>query len=428
MTDALTWKSLSSNQIRHKQGELLLSLLKHSFSNVPYYKKIIAPEITSSNPKDIYSLIKTIPLLTKNIIRDNSEDLLAKNICNKDVTINMSGGSTGEPVEFYQDKYYKSWNIYANKLVFNEMLGKEMGEREINLWGSERDIYKGSISLQEKIQNFLYNRIFLNSFRLSEQLMEEYAAIINRYKPKSIWTYVESIYTLSNYIKEKGIEIYSPDIIISTAGTLYPEIRLSVEEVFGCKVYNQYGSREVGPVACQCKEQSQLHIFPWSHYIEILDSKGETVDIGQEGNIVITCLTNFSMPLIRYSIGDKAIRGTGTCKCGRNTADIAQVQGRNIEQLLSLSGELIHGQYFIKQLVHKPWIKKFQIIQEAEDRVLNKIVTSKTPPKNDLNEIVEREKLLLGEEMNVTFEFVDEIESSDSGKYMYIISKISHDL
>jgi len=209
---------------------------------MPYYKKLFDQVKLIKNGNVVLKNFTKTPPLTKNDIKRNYDQLLSpkwKELGGKEST---SGGSTGETVTVVHGTGYRALNLYANKLYFNNMLGKEMGEKEINLWGSKRDIARGSIGFKAKVTNYLYNRVFLNSYILTRENLDEFTKKINLSQPKSILCYVESVYELAKYIKKNKKTIYSPDLIIATAGTLYPQIREYVEEVFHTKVYNQYGS------------------------------------------------------------------------------------------------------------------------------------------------------------------------------------------
>jgi phenylacetate-CoA ligase len=60
-------------------------------------------------------------------------------------------------------------------------------------------------------------------------------------------------------------------------------------------------------------------VAPWGNYLEVVDAGGWALPAGEEGQIVITCLTNYAMPLIRYAIGDAgSLAPAGTCICGRD--------------------------------------------------------------------------------------------------------------
>ena len=94
-------------------------------------------------------------------------------------------------------------------------------------------------------------------------------------------------------------------------------MRADIEEAFGTKVYNFYGSREVSNLAGECKK-GLMHTFDFWNYLEVLDDNNQPVKEGEEGKVVVTNLVNYSMPLIRYEIGDLALRGPAQCTCGNN--------------------------------------------------------------------------------------------------------------
>jgi phenylacetate-CoA ligase len=421
----LQWDNFSEKEVNQKQEKLLEDILLYSYQQIPYYKKIFDQiDLISNNQVDL-DMFNQIPILTKDMIRENFNDLLAPNWKELGGEENTSGGSTGEPVKFIQGKNYKAWNYYASKLYYNKMLGKEMGEKEANIWGSERDILRGNIGLDAKITNFLYNRIFLNSFTLTEEKLFSFVEKINKFKPKSMWCYVESLFELAKFIKENNLKIHSPEIIISTAGTLTPEVRDFVEEVFETKVYNQYGSREVGPIACQCKEHKNMHTFPWANYVEIVDEKNKPVKPSEEGYVLVSTLTNKCMPLIRYKIGDMAIKAkSNKCTCGRNTAKIKEVTGRVISHFYNNDGTKVHGQYFIHLFYFQDWVKKFQVLQEEYDKVVCRVVKEKEPNQEDIKKIENKIKKVMGENCQVEFSFVKGINPSKSGKYLYTISRV----
>lgn len=405
------------DEIRRYQEEKLKKLLSHAYTNVPYYHRILPEaEVTNNGEVNLENFDK-IPILTKDIIRKEGENLYSKDYKSRKPYENTSGGSTGEPVKFIQDKLYWQMNI-ANKFYFNRLLGKDIGEKEINLWGSERDIIRNTLSLKEKITNQLYNRTFLNAYKMDEYKLREVVSEINRVKPVSIWVYVESIDLLARFIKDNDLKVYSPKCIITTAGTLFPEIREKVETVFECPVYNQYGSREVGPIAVECNYKQGLHCFPWSQKLEL---------IGEEElkDIIVTDLTNYSMPLIRYGIGDIGESSDSQiCKCGRPTLFFKDIKGRITDTFINKNGTAIYGAYFRHALFGVEWVKKYQIVQKDYDFILYRIVKSGDIRENDLKKITDFVKRIMGDNCKVEFEFVDEIELSKSGKYRYTISEV----
>jgi len=213
---------------------------------------------------------------------------------------------------------------------------------------------------------------------------------------------------------------------MTSAGTLHPFIREKIETAFQCKVFNRYGSREVGDIASECEAHAGLHVFSSGNYIEIVDDQGHPVPNGVEGNILVTNLYNYAMPLIRYSIGDRGVLSRSeSCVCGRHGQILERITDRNVEMFRKRDGTLVDGLFFNHFLYYKDWVKKFQVVQKDYERVVFKIQrTNKEYQEAELEEIREKTRVVMGEECEVTFEFVDDIPPSRSGKYSYTISEI----
>lgn len=410
--------------IRELSEGKLKRILLHAHRNVPYYRRILTEvDIVTGNEVKLENFCN-IPLLTKEIIREEGESLLSQDYKSRKPYDNTSGGSTGEPARFVQDTEYDQWNI-ATKIYFNAVLGKQPGQAELKLWGSDRDIIEGNLTAKDRIINFLFNRKFFNSYRFDDDHIKQLVALNNRHKPVAYWSYMESAFELANFLLRSKLDFHPPKFVISTIGPLTEEVKDRIETGMRCKVYNQYGSREVGAVACQCKEQQGLHTFPWWNYVELLNDKGQTVDEG-EGNVVVTTFHNFSMPLIRYDIGDVAVSGGYECPCGRNTFQLKKVIGRTLGYFRKADGSLVHSHFIVQALFFRGWIKKFQAIQDQLDRVLIRVELRgrEKAPKEDMDDITRKIKILMGEACKVDFEFVGSISASASGKYVYTLCKV----
>jgi phenylacetate-CoA ligase len=168
-----------------------------------------------------------------------------------------------------------------------------------------------------------------------------------------------------------------------------------------------------------------MHTFPWWNYIEILNEQGKTVQ-NQEGRVVVTTLHNYSMPLIRYDIGDVAVAGGWGCDCGRNTMLLKKVVGRTLGYFKKADGSLAHSHFIVQAVFFRNWIKRFQIIQDEIDHVLIKVQLNENTEanKSDIEDITKKTKILMGESCKVDFDFVDEIHRSASGKFVYTLCKV----
>ncbi len=418
------WEFKHSSEILELQQQQLTRLLRHSFNNVPYYRRVLSEAGIIKGAEVKLENFQRVPVLTKDIIRKERDNLHSSDLQNRKPYENTSGGSTGEPVRFVQDAQYDDWNI-ATKLYFNAVLGKALGEPEIKLWGSDRDIIEGNLSARDRVINFLYNRKFFNCYRFGEKEIRKLVEMNNRFGPVAYWSYMESALELARYLAEHDVQFRPPRFVISTIGPLTEEVRNKIETHMRCKVYNQYGSREVGAIACECKEQRGLHLFPWWNYVEIIDSQGNPVKEG-EGRVLVTTLRNYSMPLIRYEIGDVAVLGAADCPCGRGTPLLRKVVGRTLGYFRKADSSLVHSHFLVQALFFRDWIKRFQIIQECIGRIVIRVQITEgmQPNREDMDDIIKKTKMLMGQECQVDFDFVDEIKRSPSGKFVYTVCNV----
>lgn len=410
-------------ECRELQKDLLFNILKYAIKNVPYYRIIAENEDITISRNGVFEDIRKFPILTKQNLRNDFNDLKSetyKGKCYKDT----SGGSTGEPVLFLQDLSYKE-ELKGSKIFFYEWAGREDGEKMIKLWGSVRDILQGSQGVEGWIAKNLLNVRFLNSFQMTEDDIKNFVEVINKERPIIIEAYIGSIYELAKFIKTNKLDVFSPKGVLTSAGTLYPEVRKLVEEVFNAKVYNRYGSREVGDMACSCEKDERLHLNIFNHHIEILNEALKPCKPGEIGQIYVTTLNNHVMPLIRYQIGDVAVPAKNEqCSCGRGLPLIEKVVGRTTERFKKRDGSMISGAFFFMILFYKDWINKFQIIQKDYDLIEYNIEKRGEPKSSDLDEIRKNVRIVMGVSCTVKFNFVDEIKPTKSGKHLYAVCEI----
>ncbi|QNL97875.1 phenylacetate--CoA ligase family protein [Treponema sp. Marseille-Q4132] len=419
---AKPFRSYSTNI--SERNLLLYKLCTYAMEHVPYYKRLKDQLHIMLMPETIETGILQFPILTKKIIRTEGSNLYTDEPIPFDV--DTSGGSTGEPVEIHRDRRLK---LYDANTYFMTYGGYELGDKFLVLWGSERDIIKGTIGIRAKIINkFVRRSKFVNSFLLSDKGMEDCVALINRWKPKVIRAYVQSVYELAQYIDNNKVEVYSPKCIITSAGTLYPEWKLYIEKIFNCPVINQYGSREVDGIAIGCTFDNHLHCNMFTNYVEIANEKGERFPAGKDGNILVTNLLNYAMPLIRYEIGDVGVLESSTvCKCGRNTPLLRSVKGRTVHIFKTKDGKKIDGEYFTHLFYGKKWVKRFQVIQKSYEIIELHIELTNgyiEPNKEDIADIEEKIRLTMGKGCKILVMLEDIIQPLKSGKYLYTISEI----
>jgi len=407
-------------QLLEIQRLRLSELIRYAREHVPYYRATYTnPDLINEHGMVEMDEFHGLPFLGKAELRDQFPALQSTEHRNRHTFENSSGGSTGEPVRFIQDRFYREADIAATLFLF-KMAGKELGDPELKLWGSERDILEGSIGHRERLENWLYNRTLVNSFRMDEFRMQSLAAAWNKSKPLVVWSYVDSIFEFARFVKRENMTLVPPKAIITTAGTLDEHIRSVIESTFNTSVLNQYGSREVGVLGCEEPNVTGLRLFEWKHYVEVIDEDGRPCAAGKEGDIVVTCLENFSMPLIRFKIGDR-----GVLSNDKPLRRLSSVTGRITDHFVCRDGTIIHGEYFSHLFYFKDWVKRFQIVQTDYDRVTCFIVLQHDPVASDIADIESRIQAVMGRKCEVRFNSVEDIQPSKSGKFLYTRCEVS---
>lgn len=428
LLDFERWQWFDRDQLQSLQQYRLDCLLRHAFRHVPYYHEILRSSGVMDNAGNAdLACFHRIPLLDKGTIRARYTDLTSDDIADRTWHKSTSGGSTGEPITLLHDSDCRMAGA-ALKILNDTWSGFSQGEKKVILWGSERDLLVGKETLRVYLSRLLRNELWLNSYMMTNTEMLRFVEAINTFKPKQILAYVESIYELALFIERRGLRVHRPGSILTSAGTLLDHMKDKIETIFGAPTFNRYGSREVGDIACECEQHMGLHVSGLSHLVEILRGDGTPAAPEEEGEIVITLLTNYAMPLVRYRIGDTGSWHKGPCSCGRSWPLLARVTGRVTDNFMTKDGGLIYGGRFRQLLFHHDWIRKFQIIQEDLDLFRIRLVPHGNSDgelrTREIQDITENIRLIMGRECRVEFEFVQDIQPSASGKYLHTISRV----
>jgi len=150
--------------------------------------------------------------------------------------------------------------------------------------------------LKSRLRNKILTRyLVLDTSSMTEELLGQYAKELKSYKPKILLAYTNSLVMLANYIKDHGIGDIRPKGIVCTCEVLTPEYRKLIESVFGCKVFDRYGSREVSVIASECDRHEGMHINADNLFLEF-SRDGRNVASGETGEILITDLRNYGCP------------------------------------------------------------------------------------------------------------------------------------
>lgn len=392
------------------QRERLAELLRHAYQTTPYYRELLKTEASD---------ISQVPPLEKQDVRDQLERLCSEAFSQEQRIKNATGGSTGTPLVFYQDRNY--WNQRnLSVYYFDRWAGWDFGEPQLIIWGAPADL-KGDEHWKHRLNNFWRNQHWLDGFHLTDEKMHAAFERMEHYHPQTILSYPSSLYQFATFLSENSlIPRQQLKGIISSAEMLHPHHRALAEDVFNTQVHNRYGGREVGLIAMECAE-GRMHINCRDLYLEI-DSPDPYNDPGE---ILITQLNNYAMPFIRYRIGDIGRLSREVCPCGNELPVLAELFGRTTATFRTRTDTLIHGGYFTRQFYGIDGVNQFQIIQETLKHCVLKLVVNERWTDATRSYLVRNIQKAIGGEVIITIEFVEEIPLPTSGKREYTISKLT---
>jgi len=419
---------LGRDAVRELQDDKLRRLVRHAYRNVPYYRKRM--QEAGLKPEDIRGQgdLYKLPFLTKADVRAHLYfDIMSENHDKSQVLRVTTSGSTGEPFVCYADRAQLEFR-WAATLRAQEWTGYRFGDPTVRLWHQTIGMSKSQVA-KERADAILSNRTFIPVFELSDENLESMIAIIREKEPVLLDGYAEALDFLAHYIKGRGGLSARPRAIMSSAQTLPLTSRRLIEEAFGCKVFDKYGSREFSGIAYECEAHAGHHVVAEGYIVEILRD-GEPVKPGETGEVVITDLNNYCMPFIRYRIGDlaEAMDPEATCACGRGAPRVGAIEGRVQSIIQGEGGRYLPGTFFahyLKEFDHA--IKRFQVIQEERDAIRFRVVKGGRYSEDVLAEVLATFRAHLGEGMRIDVEFTDDLAMIRTGKRVASVSKLSVD-
>jgi len=410
----------SKEKLEKYQMQELIILLNHAYKNVPYYKKTFSN--SGLKPEDIKSIsdLNKIPFLTKDIIKENLIELKAINYTKSKFELSRTGGSTGQPLNFYVEKGVTLSILMAFAKLWMDWTDRSFFDRCVYITGED-----------EPFKYQLFGRtLVISSFFMNDNYMPIFIEKIRKLKPKHILGYPSAITNLAIYMKKNNIENFpSLRIIVCLAETLNDLQRDLIEKFFKCRVHNQYGLRESAALGGTCRDSNYFHMFSEFGIIELIDKDGRQITKeGQIGEIVGTSFINHIFPFIRYRTGDLGVYTFKKCKCGRNYPLLERIQGRLQELLVSKTNKLVNliGLYGLiaKSSLN---VKECQLYQDTPGQVIIKIVKGKNYSENDTKIILKNFQKKLGNEFSFSVHFVDHISLTTRGKYKFLVQKLPID-
>ena len=398
------------------QEKKLRAIVKHAYENVEFYHRQF--DALGLKPSDIKTVkdLKKLPIITKQEIRNAYPDkVIAKGFDVQNLKKYTTSGSTGMPLTVALDKDAEDFRAALFGRPFFEC---GLGTRKKMVIIGDNRHFPNDLTWYQKIG-------FLRRLYLSATIsVENHISQLVRYQPHALYSYSSYIILLANAFKNLGLREINPDIIFSTAEVLTTEARKYINSVFNTQIFDLYGCVETERLAWECKEHRGYHMDIDSTLIEFVKD-GEAVAPGESGQLILTCLYNYAMPLIRYSIGDLGTPTDEKCPCGRGLPLMTNIVGRIDDMIYGSKDRIVVPENFANIMRNIPGIKEYRIIQENKNLIIVKFVKGQNFSERTIHRIIQDITEVVGRDLEVKPIVVNEIEKDQSGKIRSVISKVN---
>lgn len=403
----LKTQALDRSQLAAKQWQDLSDIVAFAVANTPYYSETLGP-LVARGTCDLGAL----PPLSKAAVARRLDDLLARNADRAHVKIGHTGGSTGTPLAFWYDDA-KHELMRAGMMRSYMLSGWRPDQKILNFWGARQDVVPGGV-FGTGLDDLIAAEHTVAAFDYSEQKLVEWARLIQRYRPVLLQGYASVLAEVARVVIENRLPMPKTLIgVYSTAEVLGDDQRARMTQAFGCKVFNQYGSREIPNIACECRH-GNLHVF--TDMVAL-----ESVTMADASRLLVTSLTNRLMPMIRYDIGDAGRLLDAACDCGLAFPLMQMDVCRQNDHIRTRSGRTVHPSWFNRLLYGQTQIRQYQWVQRDLDHITLNLVAERAPDTDTLASWQTRLRRDVDAQMVLEVKLLDAIPKTVSGKHRYVI-------
>jgi phenylacetate-CoA ligase len=396
-------------------------LIRHVYETVPFYRRRMDEYgLKPSNFQTVADMSR-FPILTRKEIRDNGPELLTTAGSVGKPVLGNTGGTTGEPVQTWNDLRGIVWGIAAYYRGLG-WAGYDLDRDRLAI------LFGGSLKKGRSILGsgrwWQGLTLSLSSYDVRPDTIREYYQRLSQFQPRFLKGYAQSTYLLARGFAEAGFPPLRLAGVFTTSEHLPLYQRRYIENVFETRVFDYYGCVEVYSLGYECDRHDSYHVPEEHVLVETMEDAHEEAGAGG-GAFVLTDLDNYYMPIIRYRNGDAGQLTEEPCSCGRTLKRIARLHGRISDLLRNTDGTLVDGGVIDYVLGKTRHVREYCLIQESERECRLQYVADRTD--HEIPEVVDQLRQFLGQDMCILTESVEHIPLTKSGKRRFTMSRLRTD-
>ncbi len=360
-------ESMNRRDLQDLQMERLQMVINQAYAHVDFYRRQF--DQAGVSPDDIKTIadIKKIPFTTRQDLMDSYPYGLFAVPLRDVVYLQFPSGLYGNPIVIgYTREDLKNWR----EMVARIMVGVGITEHDVLQVAFNYGLFSGAMRFNQSAEliGAAVVPTSINSAEIQLRIMQDFRSTVLATTPSFALHMAETM-------KRKKISHANLCLRLALLGAEpWPEeVRQTIEEDLGLQAYDIYGVLElVEPgVAGECPARRGLHINEDHFFAEVIDPvSGDNLPEGEEGELVLTTLTNAAYPLLRYRTNDVTALNYAPCSCGRTFVRMARVLKRT-DQMITVRGINVFPEKISEVLTNFPELERDYSLQVRRKKGLN---------------------------------------------------------
>jgi phenylacetate-CoA ligase len=404
------------------QGNSLVHLINHCFKSIPFYRKRF--DEAGIAPSSFHGLqdLKRLPLTSRSelqLFSDKDFEEQGLNIDNLVTT--TTSGSTGEPLSVRRTQM-EQLLISAFRARAIAQFGSRPWHRRLGVVYCPEETTV-ELSRARRLAAALAGPLVRKRIhclwphqRIIDEMLE--------FRPQVLGGFPSILTDLAMKISGRDSFTEAPLFVVTGAEKLSDGQRDVISQAFQAPIRDTYGAVECRLIASECPETGNYHLCEDAIIAEVLRD-GRTVQPGEDGEIVVTALYSYAMPIIRYRLGDLVTKGPTPCPCGSPFSSISNIRGRILDSIITVDGTRIHASV-VDQHLRKlaPWVRRYQVIQERLDCLTIRTLPFSTPLDQEVARLEQKLTAAVGHGIIVRVQLERKFPAGDAGKFRLYLSRI----
>ncbi len=407
----------SPERLQDLQLQQFAQVFQHAVTTVPYYRERFASWAAGITSWEQY---RALPLSARRDIQQAGADMhsTAPPPGHGALVTTQSSGSTGNP-------------LVTRGTAWTQLLWHALLLRD-HLWHG-RDFSGKLAAIRSKTEGLSApswgpaTAAFHTGPSVIRNLtvdLDEQLHWLVREAPDYVLAHATHIQALAARSIELGITLPGVKEARTYGEMLRAEARDIVRRAWGVKIVDSYSSEELGYMALQCPASENYHVQSESLIVEVLDESGAPCAPGLIGQVVVTTLQNFAMPLIRYASGDFAELAE-SCLCGRGLPALRRIVGRQRNMLVRPDGVRYWPSFPAQAWADIAPVLQVQLVQDAVDHIEVRAVMARDFAGDEGQRLIAAFQACLDYPFRITLRRVDAIAVGAGGKYEDFVSLLS---